>query len=40
VDERDVSSFRVAELIPLDAAVTERRKFLETFIYLSDVFFN
>lgn len=42
MDGCDVSSFRVTELIPVDAAITERRKFLETsiYIYISDIFFN
>jgi hypothetical protein len=33
-DGHDVSSFRVTELIPVDAEIMERRKFLETSIYI------
>jgi len=34
MDGCDVSSFRVTELILVDAAIMERRKFLETSIYI------
>ena len=30
----DISSFRVTEMIPVGAAIMERRKFLETSIYI------
>jgi len=39
VDGHDVSSFRVTELIPVDAAIMEKRKFLEL-PYISDIFFD
>jgi hypothetical protein len=40
MDGRDVSGFRVTELIPVDAAIMEKRKLLETSIYISDIFFD